>query len=86
MGRLEDEMREKIEQFVTAWERKAKSDLRLDAYLDKVIKSRLVDGLVAIFENAMTDLAGQKMPTSELNVVARQDMAKSRLRKKGKAA
>lgn len=46
-------MREKIEQFVLAWERKATADMFLSERLHPRIRIKLIDGLTSIFEQAM---------------------------------
>ena len=50
-------MRDKIEAAITAWERKAKGEMRLDAYLDARCKAELIDGIMRELYGSQIDMA-----------------------------
>lgn len=45
-------MRDKIEAVVTAWERRAKAEMHLDALLHKKTKADLINALAAVIEES----------------------------------
>lgn len=75
-------MREKIEQFVLAWERKATADMFLVERLHPRIRVKLIEGLTSIFEQEMERGAD---PEAEHMAALKAKLA-SKPAKKGKAA
>lgn len=72
-------MREKIEKFVTAWERKAKADMHLEALLAKSIKLTLIEGLTSIFED---EIAAKPLLTEKAIRSAVEDAKVGRIKPK----
>lgn len=62
MGRMRMMMRDKIEEVVTAWERRSKASMHLDALLHKKIKADLIESLVAAIEAPKADKAKKGKP------------------------
>lgn len=76
-------MREKIEQFVLAWERKATADMFLAERLHPRIRIKLIEGLTSIFEQEMEERGAD--PEAEQMAALKAKLATKPV-KKGKAA